>query len=108
MVQIIGIRKAMNSNDEEFISLIIQGEIDLVQSKQTENWYATARKASVPCTFDEATAESMVGKSLAGAIQRVETDPYDYTVKDTGETIELHHRYIYQPEHRTVEEEVML
>ena len=100
MVTIIAIRKNVNSKEEEFISLILQGEIDLVQSKETGNYYATARRASITSTFDERTAEGLVGSKLPGVIEKVESEPYDYTVKETGESIKLSHKFEYKPENK--------
>ena len=69
MVTIIGIRKSVNSKDEEFISLVLQGEIDLVQSKETGHYYATTRRTSITSTFDERTAEGLIGSKLLVSCQ---------------------------------------
>ena len=108
MVTIIGIRKNVNSKNEEFISLILQGEIDLVKSKESGNYYATARQTSITSTFDEKRAESLIGSKLPGIIEKVEVDPYDYTIPETGEVIKLSHKYVFEAEKKTVEEEVFM
>ena len=108
MVKITGIKHCLNAKEEEFICFILHGDIEMVQSKESGRWYATAMKTSISCTFDEQTAKSMVGKSLPGSIEKVAVDPYDYTVPDTGEVIKLSHRYEYNPENRTVEETVLM
>ena len=108
MVKITGIRHCTNAKDEEFICFILHGDIDLVQSKETGRWYATASKTSISCTFDEQTAKGMIGKELPGTIDKVSVDPYDYTVPETGEVIKLTHKYEFNPENKTVEEEVFM
>ncbi len=108
MVKITGIKHVLNAKGEEFICFILHGDIELVQSKETGNWYATAMKTSISCTFDESVAESMVGKELPGTIEKVETKPYDYTVPETKEVIKLTHTYVYNPKSKTVEEEVFM
>jgi len=108
MVKITGIRHCKNAEGEEFVSFVLHGEIDLVQSKATGRWYATAAKASISCTFDEATALSMIGKELPGIIEKVETEPYKYVIPESGEEITLQHQWVFNPENKTVEDEVFL
>jgi hypothetical protein len=87
-----------NSDGEEFIVLILQGGLEMVQSQETGKYYATIRKASVSSTFDEETAKQMLGQQLSGNIIRIECDPYEYVVEETGEQLLLSHSYEYQPE----------
>jgi len=56
-------------------------------SKTTGKPYLTARKASIPCTFDEVLAKSLIGQSLPGEIERIEVDEYEFTVPGTKKTI---------------------
>ena len=35
---------------------------------------------------------------MPGVIKRVQSDPYDYTVVETGKVIKLAHKYEFQPE----------
>jgi hypothetical protein len=97
MVTIIGYRLAKNKDEKEFIALELQGEIEMVQSMETGNFYATARKASITSTFSEESAKGLVGSKIAGKIVRVESNPYDYAL-ESGEVIKLAHRYEYKPE----------
>lgn len=108
MVKITGIRHCQNAEGEEFIAFTLHGDIDLVKSKETGRYYATAAKASITCTFDEATAKSMIGKELPGTIEKVETEPYKYVIPETGEEITLTHHWDYNPENKTVEDEVFM
>ena len=98
MVTIIGYRLAKNKSEKEFICLELQGDVEMVQSLDTGRFYATARKASVTSTFTEEKAQGLIGTKMPGVIKRVESDPYDYTVVETGEVIKLAHKYEYQPE----------
>jgi len=99
MVKVIAahLREGENGN---FMSLELMGDIELVQSQNTGRFYATARRCFISSTFDETTAKSFIGKELPGLIVRVQSDPYDYTVPETGEVISLTHTYTYMPEQR--------
>ena len=97
MVRIINYRKRM-SEDKEFFVLEVSGGIEMVLSKTTNQFYATAKKAFLSSTFDEETCKALIGTDLAGSVAKQECDPYEYTVKDTGEVITLNHRYVYLPE----------
>lgn len=81
-----------------FISLELAGDIEMIQSSQTGRFYATTRRCFVSSTFDENTAKLMVGKQMPGAIVRKETEPYEYTVPESGEVVMLAHTWDYQPE----------
>ncbi|HVX27195.1 MAG TPA: hypothetical protein VHB70_12680 [Parafilimonas sp.] len=83
---------------KKFITLELQGDVELVQSMETGNFYATVRKCSITSTFDEATAKSLIGTKMPGSIKRVETEAYDFTVPETGEVIKLAHSWQYVPE----------
>jgi len=97
MVTITGSETRKNSKNEDFCVLILQGGLEIVTSKSTGKPYATVHKVSIPATFDEATAKSMIGKQLKGEIQKVEVEPYEYTLKETGEVVKLIHSYTYNP-----------
>ena len=90
----------------EFIALILQGGLSLIQSKKTGNYYATVKQCSIPSTFDEETAKSFVGEKLPGSVQRMSCETYEWTNKDTGEVIELSHRWVYVPEGASINEAV--
>ncbi len=51
----------------------------------------------MPSTLDEATCKQMIGTQLDGSIQKLSCEPYEYVVADTGEVIELAHRWAYVP-----------
>ena len=98
------IRKSRDGR--EFIALILQGGLSLVQSKQTGNYYATVKKCSIPSTFDEKTAKAMVGEKVPGSVQKKPCEPYTFVAKETGEIVALDYRWVYVPEGATIEEAV--
>jgi hypothetical protein len=98
MVTIIGYRLAKNKSEKEFVILQLQGDLEMVQSLESGSFYCTARKASVTSTFNEETAKGLIGTKMPGIIKRVQSDPYDYTVVESGEVIKLAHKYEFQPE----------
>jgi hypothetical protein len=97
MVTVIAYVQRQNSEGENFFALELQGGIEMVQS-QNGGYYATARKTSIPSTFDEATCQSLIGQQIPGSIQKVPCDPYEYTVPGTAEVITLEHHWRYLPE----------
>ena len=107
MVTVVDVKQRMNQKGESFYALVLQGGLELVKSRETGNYYATAKRASITTTFDEMTCKSLIGQQIPGSIQRVETDPYDFTIKETGEIISLSHRWVYLKEGETVEQRVL-
>jgi hypothetical protein len=107
MVTIVDFVKRQNREGKEFNALILQGGIELVRSKETKNYYATSKKASITSTLDDATCQNLIGSQIPGSVQRVETQPYDFTVKETGEVVTLTHRWVYLKEGETMEEKVL-
>jgi len=97
MVTIKSIKKYLRKDGSEFISLQLESGVEFVQSQSTGKFYATVRKCNIPCTFDEQTAEKLIGQTIGGTIERVSSEPYDYTIPSTGEVIQLAHSYQYQP-----------
>ena len=107
MVTICGYVKRQNKEGVEFNALILQGGIELVKSRDSGRYYATAKKASITSTFDDGQCQALIGTQIPGSVQRVETEPYDFTVKDTGEVVTLTHRWVYLKEGETMEEKVI-
>ena len=70
----------------------------MVKSKETGNFYVTAKKAFIPSTFDEDVCASLVGTQMPGGIVKEVCEPFNYTVKETGEEITLNHRWVYKSE----------
>lgn len=106
MVKVIGVEVRKNSQGEEFTSLTVMGGLEMVKSEKTGKFYATARKCSIPSTFDRTTAKSFIGSNMPGTVEKVECEPYPFTMKG-GEVIQLSHTYAYNPTPATTEEVVM-
>lgn len=90
----------------QFVALVIQGGLSFVQSKNTGNYYATVKQCSIPSTFDEATAKSFIGERMPGSVQKMSCPSYQWVNKQTGEVIELAHRWVYVPEGASLEEAI--
>ena len=100
MVRIINYKKRQ-SEDKEFFVLEVTGGIEMVKSKTTEMYYATAKKASITSTFDEETCKGLIGSEFPGTIMKQQCEAYEFTLKETGEVLTLSHRYVYLPEEST-------
>jgi hypothetical protein len=95
MVTIVDYKSFTKENGENFFGLVVQGGIEAVKSQQTDKIYFTARTATVPTTFDAQSCMALIGTKFPGQVKKVETEAYAYTVKETGEIIQLNHRYEY-------------
>ena len=98
------VRKCVDGR--EFIALILQGGLSLVKSSKSGNYYATVKQVSIPSTFSQQIAKSFVGEKLPGSVQRMSCEMYEWENKDTGEVMELSHRWVYVPEGASLEEAV--
>ena len=98
MVKVVNYQKRVTEQGMEFFVLEVQGGVEMVKSQETNKFYLTARKALVPSTFDEMTCKALIGTDLPGVVGKVACEPYEYTIKDTGEIITLNHRYEYTQE----------
>lgn len=107
MVTIIGFEKRKNKKKDEFNVLILQGDVETIISKETGKPYLTARKTSIPCTFDDIMAKTMVGKDLPGEILKMDCEEYEFTIPSTGKKIKLAYTYVYNQEPAGIEETVM-
>lgn len=97
MVTISNFFIRQGKDNKPFVALEISGDIELLQSSETGRFYATAKRCSIPSTFSEEVAKTLIGKRLPGGIEKVDTAPYEYVVKETGEVITLSHTYVYVP-----------
>lgn len=107
MVTIIDFQKRKNSKDEEFNVLILQGDLETVISQETGKPYFTARKTSVPCTFDESIAKTLIGKELTGGIRKLECEEYEFNIPGTKKKLKLNYSYVYSQEPSGMAEVVM-
>lgn len=95
-----------NAQGEDFIALLLTGEVEMVKSTTSGKFYATTRKASVPCTFNETVAKNMIGVKMPGVICKVPCEPYLY-LTDSGEEIEIDFTYEYRDEALEVVDHVL-
>lgn len=98
MVRIVGFKQREKEDGTPFFILELQGGIEMTLSKETGQFYATAKKAYVTSTFDEQTCKALVGSEMPGSIQKKEVEPYTYVVQETGEELVLQHRWVFVPE----------
>ena len=95
MVRIINYKERQKEDGTSFFVLELQGGIEMVMSKSTGNFYATAKRAFIPSTFDEQTCTALIGTEMSGSIIKEDCDPFNYVVKETGEEISMTHRWVY-------------
>ncbi|MCL6218587.1 hypothetical protein [Zunongwangia pacifica] len=95
MVRIINYKERQKEDGTSFFVLELQGGIEMVMSKVTGKFYATAKRAFIPSTFDEQTCSALVGTEMSGSIIKEECEPFDYVIKETGEEITLYHTWVY-------------
>ena len=101
MVKIIGYKERTSNDGRTFNALELQGGVEITTSA-SGGLYATARKTSVATTFDAETCQSLIGTEIPGNIEKVDCEPYEYTLEKTGEVLVLQHRYSFVPEQKKV------
>tara|TARA_Y100001978_G_C23525795_1_gene352501 strand:- start:224 stop:700 length:477 start_codon:yes stop_codon:yes gene_type:complete len=106
MVTIKSYEQRVNAAGEPFYALILQGGVELVKSTETGQFYATSKKTSITSTYDEQTCKALIGQELPGSIKQQQVDAYEYVDKNTGEILNLTHRWVYVAEGETVEENI--
>jgi hypothetical protein len=97
MVTVIDFAQRTNAEGESFYALILQGGVSMVQSKQTGQFYATAKKTSVTSTFDEQACKGLIGTKIEGEIVKIPCEPYSFIIEQTGEEITLDFSWQYRP-----------
>ncbi|NDK57692.1 hypothetical protein [Pontibacter fetidus] len=106
MVTVTDFVKRTSADGNEFNALLLQGEIEMILSKQSGRYYATARTCSITSTFNDLVCQSLIGKQLPGCIEKMECEPYDYRIPNSDEIIKLDYVYYYNPSNKTMEQEV--
>lgn len=106
MVTITDYSQRENEEDEPFNVLHIEGEVELVRSEDSGQYYATARQTTIPSTFSDEKCESLLGKELQGSIEKVPCDKYEYTIPESGEKIILDFTWEFDPAPVSLEEQV--
>ena len=96
MVTVKDFKKRESKEGKEFFVLVLQGNVVPVKSEASGRMYFTAKTCTVSSTFDEDTCKELIGLEFPGEIVRTVTEPYEFTIPETGEIIELRHRWEYQ------------
>ena len=98
MVTVTAFQERTSQEGKPFYALeITSDELDLVISQQTGRYYATQFKCWISSTFTEPVCKLMLGKKMKGSIVKIDCEPYEFTVPETGEVITRNHRYEYTP-----------
>lgn len=106
MVLVSEIKLCKNQQGEQFVALVLTGGLELVTSQTTGKFYATVRKANIPCTFDAEAAKQLIGTRIEGEICKIPCEPYLYKTKE-GEEVTLDYTYEYRKEVLEVSEFVI-
>ncbi|SHE78449.1 hypothetical protein SAMN05444377_101238 [Flavobacterium fontis] len=98
MVKIKDYKVHQNELGVDFCVLIVEGGIEAVRSKISGRTYLTTRTARLNCTFDEKTCQSLIGSEIPGKVLKVQVEPYEFTIEETGEIISRDFQYMYMSE----------
>ena len=98
MVRIINYKERFKEDGTTFFVLELQGGIEMVKSKVTGNFYATAKRAFIPSTFDEDVCSALIGTEMTGSIIKEDCEPFNFVIKESGEEVTLSHRWVYVTE----------
>ena len=93
----VGNYRVVETDEGTYIRLILSGDLEMVQSEKTGNFYATIKQASISATFDEEMAKRMLGKQLPGTIERIQVEPYE--IETEAGRIKIFHRGVYREAH---------
>lgn len=105
MVKIIAIEERFTKKGE-FKVIVLQGKVEVAISESTGRPYLTARKTSIPFTFSEEFAQSLIGTELPGDIERVECEEYEFKVPGSTKKLTFTHRFQYNATPVVLEEVV--
>jgi hypothetical protein len=98
MLKVTAFKERTSKDGKKFVTIDLQGGLELVQSSISGKFYACVRKTSVVSTFSSEVARMLIGSEIPGRIQRIECDPYEYTIQETGEIVSLSYTWGYVPE----------
>ena len=98
MLTVTNYQERVSKDGKPYLTLEIQGGLEMVQSQNSGRFYATVRKSTMTATFGKDVAKMLIGTQVPGSIVRTECDPYEFTIPSTGELVTLSHRWSYQPE----------
>ena len=97
MVTVTGFKTVLTDEGDTYVRLVLEGDLEMIKSDRTGNYYAHRKKASISSTFDEESAKSMIGQQISGSIIKQDVEAYLYELAN-GETIELKHRWVFTEE----------
>ena len=97
MVTIVEVAERTAANGNTFCSVMVAGDASVHMNAEGKA-SLVALKASIPSNLPKDVLEGMIGNKLPGKVERVETEPYQWTNPNTGEEITLSHTYKYSPE----------
>lgn len=106
MVTVTNFKKQKNAKNEDFFTLELLGQVEMIRAVNTGKYYAHARKATITTTLNEESCRALIGTKFPGKIAKVECENYSYQVPGTNETIVLNHQYQYIAENANAEEAV--
>jgi len=89
--------RTSTKDSNQYLALELTSDDPEIVLSQTGKYYVTAKKCFMSCTFPEVVCRAMLGKQFPGSISKVECEPYEFTIPETGEVITRQHRYEYQP-----------
>lgn len=90
--------RVVAATGRSFITLELEGGLEIAVSSSTGKVYATTKRCSIPTTFDENVAQQLVGTSLPGEIIKQEVEPYEFTNPSTGEVQTLDYTWTFRQE----------
>lgn len=109
MVTVTAYQQRTSTEGKDYFALELQSDdLEFVISQNTGRHYITARKCWISSTFNEPMCQRMLGKSMVGSINKIECDPYEFTIPETGEVITRQHRYDYSPTDQGSMEQVVM
>ena len=97
MVTVVDYVKQKTEDGKEFIRLLLQGNDLTLITTDAGRVYAKVSKASIIAAISEEVAQQQVGKQLQGTIEKVDSEPWTYVIRETGEQRILNYRYQYNP-----------
>jgi len=96
MVTVTNYKTVETDTGDTYVRLQLEGDLEMIKSVKTGNFYAHTKKCSISSTFDEVVAQKMIGKQLPGSIIKEKVEPYEYEID--GEVLTLSHRWAYTDE----------
>lgn len=89
--------RTSTADGSQYFSLELTSDDPEIVLSQNGRYYVTAKRCFMSSTFPEPVCKSMLGKQIPGGISKVECEPYEFTIPETGEVITRQHRYEYAP-----------